>query len=103
MNQSYLHPVTGNIAFNAHHSPMGAFFTFTCGNFSTPGGMAAQGARPDNQDIFIGVKDGDRKSIAPLRCLPFFAGAEDDSAAAYQVEQSGKAAAKPTLAAYAKD
>ena len=103
MGQSYLHRVSGNIAFNAHHSPMGAFFTFTCGNFGTPGGLAAQATRPANQDIFIGVKDGDRRSTEPLRCLPFFTGAVDTSAAAYLGEQAGKVAAKPTLTAYPKD
>ena len=103
MGQSYLHRVSGNIAFNAHHSPMGAFFTFTCGNFGTPGGLAAQATRPANQDIFVGVKNGDRRSTEPLRCLPFFTGAVDTSAAAYLGEQAGKVAAKPTLTAYPKD
>ena len=27
----------GNINFNAQHSPMGAFMSFTCGHFGTRG------------------------------------------------------------------
>ena len=42
MSSSYLRPVTGNVAFNAHHSPMGAFFSFTCGHDSMGGGLAAE-------------------------------------------------------------
>ena len=71
MGQSYLRPVSGNIAFNAHHSPMGAFFSFTCGHFSTPGGLGSRRSLgPANQDLFIGVKDGDRRSTEPLLPLP---------------------------------
>ncbi len=65
-------PFPGNIAFNAQHSPMGAFFSFTCGHFGTPGGLGSQIGRPANQDLYIGVKEGDRKSGAPLKCLPFY-------------------------------
>ena len=75
MNQPYLHRFTGNISFNAHHSPIGAFFSFTCGHGSAGGGMAVQSGRPAAQDIFVGIKDGDRMSDAPLRCLPLFSGA----------------------------
>jgi xylan 1,4-beta-xylosidase len=62
----------GNISFNAQHSPMGAFFSFTCGHFGTRGGMGVQLGRPADQDIYIGVKQGDRSADAPLVCLPFF-------------------------------
>ena len=67
---------SGNVGFNAHHSPMGAFFSFTCGHFGTRGGMAAQSGRPGTQDLFIGAKDGDRLSDNVLRCLPFYEGAD---------------------------
>jgi hypothetical protein len=98
-------PFSGNVSFNAHHSPMGAFFSFTCGHFGTRGGMAAQLGRPANQDIYIGVKDGGRHSNSPLRCLPFYEGADkgeqaqvpevaQQAAASYLVEQQ----ANPDLA-----
>lgn len=80
----------GPSSFNAHHSPMGAFFSFTCGNFGTRGGLAAQLGRPADQDVYIGVKEGDRFSPAPLKCLPFYEGAQGapDAAQAYLVEQT---------------
>lgn len=81
-----LQPFTGNISFNAQHSPMGAFMSFTCGNFGTRGGVGLQIGQPGNQDIYIGIKDGDRKSDAAPRCLPFFQGHARDAAAAFLVE-----------------
>jgi hypothetical protein len=78
-----------NVVFNAHHSPMGAFFSFTCGHAGTRGGLGAQLNRPADQDVFIGIKQGDRAGDGPLTCLPFFA---DDAAtapgvSAYRPEQ----------------
>jgi xylan 1,4-beta-xylosidase len=102
MSYTHLTPFKGNVGFNAHHSPMGAFFSFTCGHFNTTGGLAAQAGKPGNQDIFIGVKDGDRKAKSPLRCLPFFSGAKDVAADAFLVEQAGKAKEQPQLTAYSK-
>src|SRR5208282_6443379 len=75
--------------FNAQHSPMGAFMSFTCGNFGTRGGVGLQIGQPANQDIYIGVKDGDRRSSAPPRCLPFYQVASHDAASAFLVEQAG--------------
>jgi xylan 1,4-beta-xylosidase len=72
---------------------MGAFASFTCGNFGTRGGIAAQVGAPANQDLYIGVKDGNRQADAPLRCLPFFksAGSGGAGAADFLVEQAGPA------------
>src|SRR5688500_5565589 len=66
-----------NVFFNAHHSPMGAFFSFTCGHAGTRGGLGAQLNRPADQDIYVGVKQGDRAGDGTLTCLPFF---QDDGA-----------------------
>ena len=104
MSLSYLHPVSGNVGFNAHHSPMGAFFSFTCGHFNTTGGLAAQSGKPGGQDIFIGVKDGDRHSRTPLRCMPLYSGATDVSAGAYVGEQGDAIKRDPlTTNAYPPD
>jgi hypothetical protein len=84
-----LQPFAGNISFNAQHSPMGAFMSFTCGNFGTRGGVGLQIGQPANQDIYIGFKDGDRKSSAPPRCLPFYQGNSPNAASAFFVEQAG--------------
>ncbi len=81
-----LQPFAGNISFNAQHSPMGAFMSFTCGNFGTRGGVGLQIGQPGNQDIYIGVKDGGRKSDSAPRCLPFYQGDARDATAAFLVE-----------------
>ena len=69
---SELPPLKGNINFNAQHSPMGAFMSFTCGHFNTRGGIGIEIGKPAEQNIYVGVKDGDRKSPSPIHCLPFF-------------------------------
>ena len=67
-------PLSDHLSFNAQHSPMGAFMSFTCGNFGTRGGIGLQIGQPGDQEVFIGFKDGDRYSDATLKCLPFYIG-----------------------------
>ena len=71
--------------------PMGAFMSFTCGNFGTRGGIGLQIGQPGDQEVFIGFKDGDRYSDATLKCLPFYTAAVNRSADAFLVEQAGPA------------
>ena len=78
-----------HLGFNAQHSPMGAFMSFTCGNFGTRGGIGLQIGQPGDQEIFIGFKDGDRYSDATLKCLPFYTAAVSRAADAFLVEQAG--------------
>ena len=98
---------SGNIDFNAQHSPMGAFFSFTCGTFGTRGGFGLQIGRPGNQDLYIGVKDGARSDDGPLKCLPFYRSAAKGGAGAadFLVEQAGpgEANAPANVIAYSKD
>ena len=68
---------------------MGAFMSFTCGNFGTRGGIGLQIGQPGDQEIFIGFKEGDRHSDATLKCLPFYVGAVNRAADAFLVEQAG--------------
>jgi hypothetical protein len=84
---------------------MGAFFSFTCGHFGTRGGFGLQSGKPGNQDLYIGVKPGDRKSDSPLMCLPFYEGAKDDPAAAFLVEQerTSEPAFRRKVVSYRKD
>ena len=77
------------LGFNAQHSPMGAFMSFTCGNFGTRGGIGLQIGQPGDQEVFIGFKEGDRYSDATLKCLPFYTAAVNRSADAFLVEQAG--------------
>ena len=79
------------LGFNAQHSPMGAFMSFTCGNFGTRGGIGLQIGQPGDQEVFIGFKDGDRHSDATLKCLPFYTAAVSRASDAFLVEQAGPA------------
>src|SRR6476646_6779989 len=86
MLDSHIPPFRGNTSFNAHHSPMGAYWSFTCGHHGTRGGFDVQSGRPGNQDIYIGIKRGPRDDrSAPILSLPFFdsAHAQDHSAEAF--------------------
>jgi len=68
---------------------MGAFMSFTCGNFGTRGGIGLQIGQPGDQEVFIGFKDGDRYSDGTLKCLPFYTAAVNRSADAFLAEQAG--------------
>jgi hypothetical protein len=70
---------------------MGAFMSFTCGNFGTRGGIGLQIGQPGDQEVFIGFKDGDRHSDATLKCLPFYTAAVNRAADSFLVEQAGPA------------
>ena len=72
----------GDPSFHAHHSPMGAYLSFTCGHHGSRGGLALESGRPANQDIYVGIKQGDRTARSPLTCLPFYKGALDPGAQA---------------------
>src|SRR2546421_1176767 len=79
----------GNKSFNAHHSPAGAFMSFTCGHVGTGGGIGVEIGQPADQNIYIGVKSGDRRSRQAFRYLPFLRQSAFTSAAAnFQVEQA---------------
>jgi hypothetical protein len=94
--------ISSDKSFNAQHSPMGAFMSFTCGNFGTRGGIGLQIGQPADQELFVGVKNGDRYSGAPLQCLPFYVGADSRAADAFLVEQAGPAEknVRPDVAAF---
>ncbi|HXY40165.1 MAG TPA: glycoside hydrolase family 52 protein, partial [Vicinamibacteria bacterium] len=78
-----------HVGFNAQHSPMGAFMSFTCGHPGTKGGIGLQIGQPADQEVFVGVIDGDRYADAPLKSLPFYIGAVSKAAEAFTVEQAG--------------
>jgi len=83
------HPLSTHIGFNAQHSPMGAFMSFTCGNPGTRGGIGLQIGSPADQEVFIGVIDGDRFADVPLKCLPFYIGAASKAVEAFTAESAG--------------
>ena len=82
-------PLSTHIGFNAQHSPMGAFMSFTCGNPGTKGGIGLQIGAPADQEVFIGLIDGDRYADAPLKCLPFYIGAASTAMEAFTAETAG--------------
>ncbi len=67
--------------FNAHHSPVGAFATFTLGFPGPKGGLGLELGGPANENIFIGVEKRDGRGY---EALPFFASSAD-SAKRYDV------------------
>ncbi len=60
-----------SLDFHAHHSPLGAYASFTCGRFGAGGGLAIEGTRPPTQDLVIGYAEAD----GVVHALPFYTGA----------------------------
>ena len=92
-----------SIFFNAHHSPIGAFASFTLGFPGASGGFDLELGRPPRQNIYIGLETED----GHYEALPFFAGGDDESKR-YDVEQASGAqpaesAAGPQVASISKD
>ncbi len=56
------------IDFHAHHSPLGAYATFTCGRFGAGGGPTIEGSLPTTFDLSIGYAD----EAGEMYALPFF-------------------------------
>ena len=73
-----------NQFFNAHHSPIGAYASFTLGYPGGSGGFDLEMARPPGQNVFIGVESRDGKVF---QALPFFGSVEDESKR-YDVEKT---------------
>ena len=63
-----------SLFFNAQHSPIGAFASFTLGAKGAKGGLGLELGKPADQNVFVGVVDA--KNIT---CLPFFEMVADDS------------------------
>ncbi|MNO12796.1 Beta-xylosidase precursor [compost metagenome] len=74
-----------NIFFNAHHSPMGAFASFTLGHPGQSGGFDLELGSPPKQNIYIGLQDDGQDHY---RALPFF-GEGLDERDRYTTEESG--------------
>lgn len=75
--------MSNNIFFNAQHSPIGAFASFTLGFRGKKGGLGLELGKPADQNIYIGMQSKDGQSY---EALPFFEGVEDESAR-YDVEK----------------
>jgi len=73
-----------SILFNAHHSPVGAFATFTLGFPGAKGGLGLELGGPANESVFVGLE---KTSGDGYEALPFFASSAD-SAKRYDVDAS---------------
>jgi len=75
------------IFFNAHHSPIGAFASFTCGHKGAKGGLGLELGKPADENLFIGAE---ARQEGILEALPFCQSAEDESKR-FTIEQAAKA------------
>lgn len=76
-----------NIFFNAHHSPVGAFSSFTLGCKGKKGGFGLELGRPADQNIYIGLEN----ASGEFEALPFYENAENE-AAQFDVEKANNSA-----------
>jgi len=67
--------------FNAHHSPVGAFASFTLGYQGAKGGLGLELGGPANESVFVGLEKSTGRGY---EALPFFASSAD-SAKRYDV------------------
>lgn len=63
-----------SVFFNSHHSPIGAFSSFTLGMNGMRGGLGMELTGPANQNVYIGLESRDKNSF---ELLPFFEQAEN--------------------------
>jgi len=64
------------ISFHAHHSPMGAHSSLTCGMHGARGGMAMEKGQPADGGVYVGYEDDQ----GVLNFLPLFAMNDDERA-----------------------
>lgn len=65
-----------DLFFNAQHSPVGAFASFTAGFPGPKGGLGLELGGPADENLFIGMES---RTNGIFEALPFFAGGEDES------------------------
>ena len=56
--------------FNAHHSPIGAFASFTFGSKGASGGLGVELKGPANENLYVGAEEMDHPGH--YRALPFY-------------------------------
>lgn len=83
-----------NIFFNAHHSPIGAFSSFTLGFPGNGGGLDLELGRSPRKNVFIGVESVEQTGI--YHALPFFQSTDDESKR-YDIENPDPEPDKPKI------
>lgn len=57
------------VFYNSHHSPIGAFSSFTLGMKGAKGGLGCELSGPANEEVYIGLEDA---SGSTFQAFPFF-------------------------------
>ncbi|WP_379127533.1 glycoside hydrolase family 52 protein [Paenibacillus sp. sgz500958] len=83
-----------NQFFNAHHSPIGAFASFTLGFPGSGGGFDLEIGKSPKQNIFIGLERHDGQGYDTL---PFHEQAGDDESKRYDIENPDPNPDKPRI------
>ncbi|WNR42096.1 glycoside hydrolase family 52 protein [Paenibacillus roseipurpureus] len=90
-----------NQFFNAHHSPVGAFASFTLGFPGKCGGFDLEQARPPKQNIYIGLES---TQGGTYDTFPFYEQPEEDESQRYDIENPDPNKNRPKLLfPYAKE
>ncbi|WP_400242757.1 glycoside hydrolase family 52 protein [Niallia sp. JL1B1071] len=84
-----------NSFFNAHHSPIGAFSSFTLGFPGASGGLDLELGRSPKQNIYIGAEALDKEGT--YEAFPFFAYQDDDESKRYDIENMDPDPDKPNI------
>lgn len=83
-----------NQFFNAHHSPIGAFSSFTLGFPGASGGFDIELAKPPKENIYIGLE---RMDGTGYDTLPFHDVQGEDESKRYDIENPDPSPDKPKL------
>lgn len=66
---------------NTHHSPLGAFASFTLGHHGASGGLDLERAQPPREEVFVALERAEEAST--FDALPFFSPREQDESARF--------------------
>ncbi|UGB31491.1 glycoside hydrolase family 52 protein [Metabacillus sp. B2-18] len=83
-----------NMFFNAHHSPIGAFSSFTLGFYGNGGGLDLELGRSPKKNVYVGVETIDQEGM--YQALPFFEVGDDESKR-YDIENMDPDPDKPRI------
>ncbi|MBB3905874.1 glycoside hydrolase family 52 protein [Anoxybacteroides rupiense] len=84
-----------NIFFNAHHSPVGAFASFTLGFPGKNGGLDLELGRPPRQNVWIGIESLSKPGL--YHVLPFLEMSGEDESKRYDIENPDPNPQKPNI------
>lgn len=92
--------MTKNMFFNAHHSPIGSFSSFTLGYPGAKGGMDLERGCPPDQKVYIGLQSRDRSHY---EALPFFEEGGKDESERYTTGSGNPQKVSKLVSAFSQD